>query len=32
MDWRIITTNDNNRPPWWGWFLLAGILIGLVLL
>lgn len=22
--------NDPDLPPWWVWFLLAGILIGLV--
>jgi len=25
-------TKGDNRPPWWVWFLFAGILIALVLL
>jgi hypothetical protein len=31
-DWRMMIVNDPNRPPFWVWFILAGILIGTVLL
>jgi len=31
-DWRMMIANGPNRPPWWVWFVLAGILIALVLL